>query len=56
MHELNKDELLLIDGGNNLGNTLIFAGGVIIAVSTGGTAGVVAGIAVAALGLISGWE
>ncbi len=56
MYELNKDELLLIDGGNNLGNTLLFVGGVVIAVSTAGTAGVVAGIAISAVGLISGWE
>ena len=56
MYQLRNEELMLIDGGNNLGNTLLFVGGVIIAVSTGGTAGIVAGIAVAGLGLISGWE
>ena len=56
MYELKNDELIMIDGGNNLGNTLLFAGGVVIAVSTGGTAGIIAGIAVAGLGLISGWE
>jgi hypothetical protein len=56
MYELKHEELMLIDGGNNLGNSLLFVGGVIIAVSTGGTAGVVAGILVSGAGLISGWE
>lgn len=56
MYELEYDELLAVQGGSNLGNTLLFVGGAIIAVSTGGTAGIVAGVAVSALGLISGWE
>ena len=52
MYELKYDELLAVEGGINLGNMLLFVGGAIIAVSTGGTAGVAA----AGLGLISGWE
>lgn len=56
MYELGKEESMMIDGGNNLGNTLLFVGGTIIAISTLGTAGTVAGIAVAGLGLISAWE
>ena len=56
MYELRDEELMTIDGGNNLGNTLLFAGGAVITVTTSGTAGIIAGLAVAGLGLISGWE
>lgn len=56
MYELKSEELMQVDGGNNLGNTLLFVGGTIIAVTSGGAPAVVAGIGVAALGLISSWE
>lgn len=56
MKDLKYEELLDIEGGNNVGNTLIFVGSILIGVGTAGTAGLLAGIAVGAIGLLSGWE
>lgn len=56
MTNLNDQELQNIEGGSNLGNLLIFAGGAIIAFSVPGLGGVIAGTAISATGLISGWE
>lgn len=56
MKTLNVNELVDVNGGSNLGNTLIFAGSVVLAIALPGTGGTIAGIAIGALGLISGWE
>ena len=56
MSELSYDELMLYDGGNNLGNTLIVVGGVLIAVACPGIGGAILGGVCAGIGLLSGWE
>ena len=47
---------MLVDGGNNLGNTLIVAGGLLIAIGCSGPAGIALGAVCAGIGLMSGWE
>lgn len=56
MTNLSYEELQLVDGGSNLGNALIFIGGAIITVTVPGLGGIIAGTAISAVGLISGWE
>lgn len=56
MKTLNVNELANINGGSNLGNTLIFVGSAVLAIALPGTGGTIAGIAIGALSLISGWE
>lgn len=56
MQELSMNEALDVNGGSNLGNTLVFIGGAIITVASGGTAGAIAGLAISAVGLIGSWE
>lgn len=47
---------MLVDGGNNLGNTLIVAGGVLIAIGCAGPGGIALGAFCAGIGLMSSWE
>lgn len=56
MKELSYNELMLVDGGNNLGNTLIVAGGVLIAIGCPGFGGIILGGVCAGIGLMSSWE
>jgi len=56
MNELSYDELMLVDGGSNLGNTLIVVGGVLIAIGVPGVGGIALGAACATIGLLSSWE
>lgn len=56
MKELSYDELMLVDGGSNLGNTMIVVGGIMIAIGCPGTIGIIAGALCSGVGLLSGWE
>ncbi len=56
MDELSYDELMLVDGGSNLGNTLIVVGGVLIAIGVPGVGGILLGATASAIGLLSNWE
>ena len=56
MKELSYNELMYVDGGSNLGNTLVFVGGVLIAVGFPGIGGIVLGTIFSGIGLLSGWE
>jgi uncharacterized protein GlcG (DUF336 family) len=51
-----KNELMLVDGGNNLGNTMIVVGGILISIGCPGFGGIVAGAVCSGIGLLSGWE
>lgn len=56
MKELSYDELMLVDGGSNLGNTMIVVGGALIAIGCPGVGGIIAGTVCSFIGLLSGWE
>lgn len=56
MKELSYNELMLVDGGSNLGNTMIVVGGILISIGVPGVGGIVAGGVCACIGLLSGWE
>lgn len=47
---------MLVDYGNNLGNTLIVSGGVLIAIGCPGFGGIILGGVCAGIGLMSSWE
>lgn len=56
MEELNKNELLYIEGGSNVGNALLVAGGIILSISTAGTAGIALGAGISIFGYLSSME
>ena len=56
MERLSYEELMIVDGGNNLGNAMIVVGGILISAGIPGVGGVVVGGVCAVVGLLSGWE
>lgn len=56
MKELSYNELMLVDGGSNLGNAMLAVGGILISIGATGGAGIFLGVACTSIGFLSGWE